>query len=94
MAELIFSESNDRSTLLDNLVSTGEFRGEINHRAKDGHTITVDARLTLVRNDDGTPRSVLGINTDITEQKKLETQLLRALRLENIEPWPSAWRTI
>ena len=84
MAELIFSESNDRSALLDHLVSTGEFRGEINHRAKDGHTVTVDARLTLIRNDDGTPRSVLGINTDITEQKKLETQLLRAQRLENI----------
>ena len=81
MAELIFSESNDR---LDQLVSTGEFRGEINHRAKDGHTVTVDARLTLIRNDDGIPRSVLGINTDITEQKKLQTQPLRAQRLENI----------
>ncbi len=44
----------------------------------------VDARATLIRNDDGTPRSVLGINTDITEQKKLETHLLRAQRLESI----------
>jgi two-component system cell cycle sensor histidine kinase/response regulator CckA len=84
MAELIFSESKDRSTMLGHLVSTGEFRGEINQRAKDGHSVTVDARVTLIRNDDGAPRSVLGINTDITEQKKLETQLLRAQRLENI----------
>jgi two-component system cell cycle sensor histidine kinase/response regulator CckA len=84
MAELMFNESNYRSTALDRLVSTGEFRGEINHRAKDGHTVTVDARMTLIRNDDGTPRSVLGINTDVTEKKKLEMQLLRAQRLENI----------
>jgi nitrogen-specific signal transduction histidine kinase/CheY-like chemotaxis protein len=37
-----------------------------------------------VRNPDGTPRSVLSINTDVTEQKKLEMQLLRAQRLESI----------
>ncbi len=39
------------------------------------------ASLTLLRSDDGTPRAVLGINSDITEKKKLETQLLRAQRL-------------
>ena len=37
-----------------------------------------------MRNGDGTPRSVLSINNDITEQKKLEAQLLRAQRLESI----------
>ena len=84
MGELIFGESNDRETLLEQLVATGEFRGEIKHRAKDGREVIVDARATLIRNDDGTPRSVLGINTDITEQKKLETHLLRAQRLESI----------
>jgi PAS domain S-box-containing protein len=84
LGELIFAESNDRETLLEQLVSTGEFHGEITHRAKDGREVIVDARATLIRNDDGTPRSVLGINTDITEQKKLETQLLRAQRLESI----------
>ena len=84
MSELISAESNDREALLEQLVSTGEFHGEIKHRAKDGREVIVDARVTLIRNDDGTPRSVLGINTDITEQKKLETQLLRAQRLESI----------
>jgi PAS domain S-box-containing protein len=84
MGELIFAESNDRETLLEQLVSTGEFHGEITHRAKDGREVIVDARATLIRNDDGTPRSVLGINTNITEQKKFETQLLRAQRLESI----------
>ncbi len=84
LGELIFAESNDRETLLEQLVSTGEFHGEIKHRAKDGREVIVDARATLIRNDDGTPRSVLGINTNITEQKKFETQLLRAQRLESI----------
>jgi PAS domain S-box-containing protein len=84
MRELISAESNNHEALLKQLVSTGEFRGEIKYRAKDEREVIVDARFTLIRNDDGTPRSVLGINTDITEQKKLETHLLRAQRLESI----------
>jgi len=84
MAELIFAEPNDRQTLLRQLVSTGEFHGEIRHRAKDGREVIVDGRATLIRNDDGTPRSVLGINTDVTEQKNLEKHVLRTQRLESI----------
>src|SRR6202030_3402629 len=84
MGKLIFAESNDREMLLEQLVSSGEFHGEIKHRAKDGHEVIVDSRATLIRNDDDTPRSVLGINTDVTEQKKLEKQLLRSQRLESI----------
>jgi signal transduction histidine kinase len=33
---------------------------------------------------DGRPRSILYIDTDVTERKKLETQLLRAQRMESI----------
>jgi PAS domain S-box-containing protein len=84
MEELIFAESNNRQALLKQLVATGDFHGEIKHRAKDGREVIVDARATLIRNDDGTPRSVLGINTDVTEQKKLEKHVLRTQRLESI----------
>ena len=84
LGELIFDELDARATLLESLVAAGEFHGEIKHRTKDGREVIVHTRASLIRNDDGTPRSVLGINTDITEQKKLETQLLRAQRLESI----------
>ena len=84
MGELIFGEPNNRGPLLAQLVSTGEFHGEITHRARDGREVIVDSRVTLIRNGDGTPRSVLGINTDVTEQKKLEKHLLRTQRLESI----------
>jgi PAS domain S-box-containing protein len=82
--ELIFAELNERKALLKQLVSVGEFHGEIKHRAKDGREVIVDSRSTLIRNDDGTPRAVLGINTDITEKKKVEKHLLRTQRLESI----------
>jgi len=84
IGELIFADAKDREAPLKLLISTGEFHGEIKHCARDGREVVVDSRVTLIRNDDGTPRSVLGINTDITERKKLEMQLLRAQRLESI----------
>jgi nitrogen-specific signal transduction histidine kinase len=37
-----------------------------------------------VRDENGVPRSVLVINTDITEKKRMETQFLRAQRMESI----------
>jgi two-component system, cell cycle sensor histidine kinase and response regulator CckA len=84
LGDLMFAESTDRGALVEKLVSTGEYHGEIKHRCKDGREVIVDSRTTLIRNDDGTPRAVLGINSDVTEQKNLEMQLLRAQRLESI----------
>ena len=84
LGDLVFTDSSERAALLQKLVSAGEYHGEIKHRCKDGREIIVDSRTTLIRNDDETPRAVLGINSDVTEKKKLETQLLRSQRLESI----------
>ena len=84
LAELIFANSPERERLTKQLISTGEYHGEIKHRSKDGKELIVDSRVTLIRNDDGTPQAVLGVNTNVTEHKKLEIQLLRAQRLESI----------
>jgi hypothetical protein len=84
IGQLIFADEKEREDSLKQLVSTGEFHGELKQVAKDGREIIVNTRATLIRNADGVPRSVLLINTDVTEQKKLETQLLRSQRLESI----------
>ncbi len=66
------------------LLKTGFWTGQLSHQSKDGRPIIVNSRWTLVRDDDGKPKSVLVINTDVTETKKLESQFLRAQRLEGI----------
>ncbi|MDR3404669.1 MAG: PAS domain S-box protein [Chthoniobacter sp.] len=66
------------------LLKHGFWIGQLNHQSKDGRTIIVNSRWTLVRDDDGKPKSVLVIDTDVTETKKLESQFLRAQRLEGI----------
>ncbi len=62
----------------------GEWSGQLTQLGKDGRTLIVNSRWTLVRDDAARPKSVLVINTDLTETKKLETQFLRAQRLESI----------
>jgi PAS domain S-box-containing protein len=62
----------------------GEWTGELHQRNKQGEELTIEGRWTLVRDDHDEPQSVLIINTDITDKKKIETQLLRAQRMESI----------
>jgi PAS domain S-box-containing protein len=66
------------------VIEKGKWAGECTHNCKDGGTTTVRSRWTLVRDALAAPKSILIINTDVTEQRKLETHLLRAQRLESI----------
>ena len=66
------------------IMERGEWNGEMRQYTKDRGEITVESRWTLVRSDSGEPRSILVINTDITERRKIEQQLLRAQRMESI----------
>ena len=66
------------------LLATGEWRGDFRLRTRKGETVLVESTWSLVVESDGSPRSILSIDTDVTERKKLETQLLRAQRMESI----------
>ena len=65
-------------------ISQGEWHGELQHLTKDRGELTIEARWTLIRDNEGRPKSVLAINTDITERKKIEAQFMRAQRMESI----------
>jgi len=66
------------------VVSTGKWEGELRQLTREGKEIIVESRWTLVRDDRGEPKSVLLINTDVTEKRKIEAQFLRAQRMESI----------
>jgi PAS domain S-box-containing protein len=63
-------------------------KGEWHDKACIAHhgeqVLTVESRWTLVCDDAGKPRSLLIINTDVSEQKKIEAQFLRTQRLDSI----------
>lgn len=62
----------------------GQWAGELTQQGKDGAPIIASSRWTLMRSDSGLPERILVINSDISEQRKLEKQFLRAQRLESI----------
>ena len=62
----------------------GEWNGELHELARDGRAIIVQGRSTIIRDEQNRPKSLLIINTDITERKLLEAQFLRAQRLESL----------
>ena len=81
---MILTDAEEIEPISETLLSTGEFNGQLKEITKDGRELIVDVSSTLMRNGDGSPRSVLSINHDITEQTKLKMQLLRSQRLESI----------
>ena len=66
------------------VLQNGEWNGELRQPTKAGAEIILESRWTLVRDDLGQAKSVLVINTDITEKKTLEAQFLRTQRMESI----------
>jgi len=83
--DLLFSEKpGGWSSILQAVAETGEWIGELRQRTKDGRKVITQCRQTLVRDASGKPTSVLYINSDMTEQKKIEAQFLRTQRMESI----------
>ncbi|MCC5651419.1 response regulator [Nostoc sp. XA013] len=67
-----------------NIAKSGFWHGELHQVNKKGQDVIVASRWTLMRDRNGQAISILTVNTDITEKKHLETQVLRAQRLESI----------
>ena len=83
--ELLFKEHSSQFDVARKaIIQTGEWKGEMRQTRRDGVEIVVEGRSTLVRDEEGRPKSILVINTDVTEKKRIESQFLRAQRMESI----------
>lgn len=59
------------------LKEEGHWEGELIHTRKDGKIITVSSHWVLHTDPHGKPIAVLEVNTDITERKQAEKEILR-----------------
>src|SRR6266480_1605234 len=83
--DLLFQGGSTRPLeALKELIRRDEWQGELHKVRKDGRQIIVESRWTLLRDDAGQPRSILVIDTDITERKRIEAELLRTQRMQSI----------
>jgi PAS domain S-box-containing protein len=60
------------------LMTNGNWKGEVLQKHKDGHDIPVLTAVSLLKDESGNPAGTVGINTDITEIKKVEDALNQA----------------
>ncbi|MCU0523740.1 MAG: PAS domain S-box protein [Elainella sp. Prado103] len=83
-SELWMETAPKQPEILQKVMRTGYWQGELQKVTKNNQLIIVQSRWTLMRDATGQPKSILTVDTDITEQKQLEAQFLRAQRLESI----------
>jgi hypothetical protein len=77
-------DSLESNQALQAVQKNGEWSGEKKQISRAGRELIIQSRWTLMRESDGKPKAILIVNSDITENKRLETRLLRAQRLESI----------
>jgi PAS domain S-box-containing protein len=71
-----------RQEIEQELLLHGRWEGEVIHTTRSGTKITVASRRALRRDNDGKPIAILEINSDITEQKRIEEHLRQAQKME------------
>jgi PAS domain S-box-containing protein len=85
ITQLLYADIPRETTIAAQMVrEQNTWQGELHKLTKTGKAVTVESRWTLVRDEADNPRSILSVDTDITEKKQLEQQFLRAQRLESL----------
>ena len=84
VADVLFSDRSRFDTAIESVVLKGEWLGECAARTAGGNEINLESHWTLVHDDNGIAKSVLIVNTDVSDKKQFEAQLLRTQRVESI----------
>jgi len=66
------------------VLKDGYWQGELQKTSKSGKKLIVESRWTLINDEHSQAKSILAVDTDITEKKQLEKEFLRAQRMESI----------
>ncbi len=77
-------ELKELETFLDQVNKQGSWIGEIEHIKKDGTPFPTHMSVTSVRDIEGRPTGILAVARDITEQMRLEAQLLWSQKMEAV----------
>jgi PAS domain S-box-containing protein len=80
----LYEDVSGFTVLSRETLEKGSLSAEIRKRTKSGKILSVGTHATVIRDEQGAPKSILVINIDVTAQRSLEAQFLRAQRLESI----------
>lgn len=78
MVEFMYREPQIlQGAMSQTLGRQGDWTGELEQVARDGSTVLIEARWTVVRDEQGQINGVLCINTDIGERKRAREEILQ-----------------
>jgi diguanylate cyclase (GGDEF)-like protein/PAS domain S-box-containing protein len=89
VTEIFHYDQVDIDARSASVLRDGVWSGEVAQRHRDGTTLTVESHITLVKGDDGKPRSVLVINTDITKRRMAEARMERLAFYDSLTELPN-----
>ncbi len=70
--------------IIEETLEKGAWRGEVVNQTVAGEDVILDCRTSLVLDEQGNKIALAGISTDITDLKKMETQLNQAQKMESV----------
>lgn len=82
--EFLYPDVSFLLTARETVLREGLWQGELRHLTKGGEEVEVQSRWNLVRDEQGNPKSIFCVTTDLTELKEQEARIMRAQRMENI----------
>jgi two-component system cell cycle sensor histidine kinase/response regulator CckA len=84
IGEFVYANAQKFKEINALTLERGEWSGELQHLAKDRQELVIESRWSILRGDNGQPKSILTINTDVSELRRIEVQFMRAQRMESL----------
>lgn len=84
VTDLIYDDLTEFDAAVIEVMREGYWAGELMHRSRTGRSIVADCRWQLINDDEGRPRAVLCVNTDITAYRKEQEARARSQRMESL----------
>ena len=87
--ELTYPSSDGFERATQQVLQSGAWAGEVVQQRKNGTALTIEARWSLVSDDEGKPLSILAINTDISQRKTAESAIQQLAFYDSLTQLPN-----
>ena len=82
--DLLYRDPSHFLAATESTLRDGEWTGDIEQYSRGGRRIVIEGRWTLLRDEQGNPKSIFAVNTDITHSRQLAEQLRQAQKMEAV----------
>lgn len=83
--DILYAENGNQFDQISHILQQkGQWMDEYQHKTLANDKIIIQSRYNLIRDETDNPSGILIMNTDITERKKIESQLTHMQRMEGL----------